>query len=430
MTLPTGQISMSQVNVELGLSATAQISLNQANVRTLAGVPSGAISMQNLQGKTNATAPVNTAAPTISGTTQVGQTLSSTTGTWTGTPTPTYTYQWQRNTSNISGATSSTYVIQSADVGNTLRCVVTATNTAGSTSANSNSTATVTEVTGQIAYTAPGTYTFVTPAGVTSVSVLLVGGGGGGAQVNDSGGGGGGGAGLAYYNGMYTTPGQSWRVDVGAGGAAGFNYGGSGTNSGFRSPSSFNTALYGARGYGADVRTGGARGVYNPPNAGFGTSFGGQNGGNGGTTSSGSTGAGGGGAAGYTGAGGNGGSGSSTGQNGAGGGGGGGAGGGYTFSPIGCCCYYRPYQGGSGGGVGILGPGANGAGGVYSTSNPGANGAPGSGGSGQSFGGGGAGGGLDGSFNPAGATAGGGGAVRIIWPGTTRQFPSTNTGNL
>jgi hypothetical protein len=26
--------------------------------------------------------------------------------------------------------------------------------------------------------------------------------------------------------------------------------------------------------------------------------------------------------------------------------------------------------------------------------------------------------------------AGGGGAVRIIWPGTTRQFPSTNTGNL
>jgi hypothetical protein len=25
---------------------------------------------------------------------------------------------------------------------------------------------------------------------------------------------------------------------------------------------------------------------------------------------------------------------------------------------------------------------------------------------------------------------GGVGAVRIIWPGTTRSFPSTNTGNL
>ena len=54
MALPSsGPISLSQVNVELGLSATAQISLNQANVRTLAGVPSGVISMQNLRGKAN-----------------------------------------------------------------------------------------------------------------------------------------------------------------------------------------------------------------------------------------------------------------------------------------------------------------------------------------------------------------------------------------
>ena len=44
---------MGDVNTELGYSATAQISLNDAAVRTLAGVSSGAISMQNLQGKSS-----------------------------------------------------------------------------------------------------------------------------------------------------------------------------------------------------------------------------------------------------------------------------------------------------------------------------------------------------------------------------------------
>lgn len=44
---------MSQVNTELGYSSTATISLNQTAVRTLAGVPSGAISMSNLKGKSN-----------------------------------------------------------------------------------------------------------------------------------------------------------------------------------------------------------------------------------------------------------------------------------------------------------------------------------------------------------------------------------------
>jgi hypothetical protein len=41
-------------------------------------------------------APVNSAAPTISGTPQVGQTLTANPGTWNSDTTPTYTYQWQR----------------------------------------------------------------------------------------------------------------------------------------------------------------------------------------------------------------------------------------------------------------------------------------------------------------------------------------------
>lgn len=44
---------MSQVNTELGRSSTASISLGESAVRALAGVPSGAISMDNLRGKSS-----------------------------------------------------------------------------------------------------------------------------------------------------------------------------------------------------------------------------------------------------------------------------------------------------------------------------------------------------------------------------------------
>ena len=94
-------------------------------------------------------APRNTAAPTISGTTRIGQVLTGAKGQWEGTEPIAYAYQWQRcdNTggscANISGATQSTYTLTSADVGNTVRLRVTASNTAGRTTAFSAATAVV-----------------------------------------------------------------------------------------------------------------------------------------------------------------------------------------------------------------------------------------------------------------------------------------------
>jgi hypothetical protein len=97
-------------------------------------------------GNSYGSAPVNTVAPAVTGTAQVRQTLSCSTGTWLGAPAPTFAYQWQSNSTNISGATSSTYQIVDAYVGTVMRCVVTATNSVapGGVSANSNATSSVT----------------------------------------------------------------------------------------------------------------------------------------------------------------------------------------------------------------------------------------------------------------------------------------------
>jgi hypothetical protein len=88
--------------------------------------------------------PVNTVLPTISGTVEVFSVLTGTDGTWTGTPTPTLTYQWNAGGVAISGATSSTYQLQTAEDGALITFTVTGTNTAGSVSATSLPTAAVT----------------------------------------------------------------------------------------------------------------------------------------------------------------------------------------------------------------------------------------------------------------------------------------------
>lgn len=53
MALPTGTIYMSNVNAELGRAWNTPINLNDPEVRALAGKPSGAISMNDLRGKSS-----------------------------------------------------------------------------------------------------------------------------------------------------------------------------------------------------------------------------------------------------------------------------------------------------------------------------------------------------------------------------------------
>ena len=233
---------------------------------------------------------------------------------------------------------------------------------------------------GETVFTTAGTYTWVAPTGVSSISVVMVGGGGGssngGVTAGDGGaggtyaggaGGGGGNRGGAGAGGLQwlvgqVTVGQTYTVVVGA---RGTNHGGDGGSSSFI-PDSISLSGGGI---------GGAGGI--------------GGGGGGGA----------GGAGGYSGNGGRGQGQDGTSSTSGSGGGGGGAGKGYSGSDI----LY-------GGGVGLYGQGANGAG--ASGLNPGG---AGSGGTGKQYGGG-------ASYSSASNYAGGG-AVRIIW-GPGRSFPS------
>lgn len=88
-------------------------------------------------------APYYTAAPAITGTATVGQTLTLGNGTWAGDITITYTYQWYANSIAIAGATASTFVLTSTQSGTRITGRVTATNGAGTASATTAPTAAV-----------------------------------------------------------------------------------------------------------------------------------------------------------------------------------------------------------------------------------------------------------------------------------------------
>ena len=234
---------------------------------------------------------------------------------------------------------------------------------------------------GQVAYTTAGTYSWTAPAGVTSISVLLISSGAPGIDVGGNGHAGGGGC-LGYENNITVTPGNSYTVVVGTAGTyTSFTDSvtrqvlGASSNVGSTTHANVTGYGYGGSGGGSYITTdpyytGGGGG----PD--YAATFGGA-----GNNKYGNVG---------TGA--------------ANGGGGGG------------------FEGG-GGGTGLLGQGTSGAAAT-------GGGLQGGGGSGGTGGGATVTGGRYGAGGGSPAGNPGPAAVRIIWPGTTRQFPSTNTGDM
>lgn len=250
-------------------------------------------------------------------------------------------------------------------------------------------------VIGQKVITTVGSSAWVCPVGVTSVSVVVVG----------CGIGGGAGGALSYLNNYTVIPGDSYVVFISSGSAASYFV-------------NLSTVSAGNAANRITLSGGGGDG-----GVGIGS-----------------------GAGGYSGAGGSAPATYGSGNNGSGGGGGSGGASRYSLSFGGASLIY-----GGGGGVGLLGQGSNGAGGSGDSSvGDGVNETDiaygGNGGSMGASGGtsrrvisagnvtenvAGLGGNYGGAVgNGAGDDAISASAIRIIWPGSGRRFPSTNTGNL
>jgi hypothetical protein len=94
------------------------------------------------------TGPTNTGLPTVTGTADVGQTLTANDGTWASRFLVDFSWAWLRcdasgNNCQSTGGTANTYVVATADRGYTLRAQEIATNPAGTTKVNSAPTAVV-----------------------------------------------------------------------------------------------------------------------------------------------------------------------------------------------------------------------------------------------------------------------------------------------
>ena len=134
------------------------------------------VTSTNATGSTTATSdgivvlaglPSNTVSPAITGTAQVGETLTVSDGTWTGTNI-TYSYRWFVGGNEVQGETANTFVPDVSDHGLTVYAEVTATTTGGSVTADAAAT-------GPVIHASPSNDTIPSITGTAQVGETLTG---------------------------------------------------------------------------------------------------------------------------------------------------------------------------------------------------------------------------------------------------------------
>ena len=124
-----------------GTQVRVRVSATNGDGSSQAASPASAVIVAN--------PPVNTVAPSLSGTAKDGVALTAAKGTWTGVATITYTYQWQTTSdggatwTDIAGATATTYTPPAGSAGKQVRVLVTGTNGDGNSQAASPASAVI-----------------------------------------------------------------------------------------------------------------------------------------------------------------------------------------------------------------------------------------------------------------------------------------------
>ncbi len=99
---------------------------------------SGTLFVNVVTGQTRAESPVPVGPATLDGIPQVGETLTCVSGGFTNGP-ESFSYAWLRNGAVIEGATAASYTLTTADLGRSVACQISATNSAGTADSMSDS---------------------------------------------------------------------------------------------------------------------------------------------------------------------------------------------------------------------------------------------------------------------------------------------------